>query len=143
MCEFGQNTSAGSASWKKQALWYAIIGGLQLMVDWLVFVVLTAVGCPVVPSNLLARISGALLGFVLNGRITFASGGSRTGSRALSRFVLVWLLLTAASSVAVHLLEAEAGLYWAWVGKPLVDAALAAAGFLAARHWIYAARSPA
>jgi hypothetical protein len=41
------------------------------------------------------------------------------------------------STLAVDLLDQAHGLYWAWLGKPLIDATLAAIGFVAARWWIY------
>ncbi len=117
---------------------YGLVGGLQLLADWLLFVVLTGLGLGVVPGNVLARVAGASLGFWLNGRYTFARDGqARLGARALGRFLTLWLVTTAASTLAVHLLDQAQGLHAAWLGKPLVDAALAAAGFLASRYWVY------
>lgn len=52
---------------------FLIIGALQLLVDWALFVALTALGVAAAPANLASRVGGALLGFWLNGRVTFAS----------------------------------------------------------------------
>ena len=41
------------------------------------------------------------------------------------------------STLAVMGLDQLHGLHAAWLGKPLVDAVLAALGFLAAKYWIY------
>lgn len=122
----------------RQAFLYGIVGGVQLLVDWAGFVVLTMLGVWVVPANLLARVSGALMGYWLNGRYTFARGGkpSLHGASAV-RFVAFWLLTTALSTAGVYLLDAEQGRMAAWLGKPLLDAGLAVAGFLASRYWIY------
>ncbi len=80
---------------------YGVIGALQLLVDWSLFVLLTAIGMPVAGGNLAARVGGACLGFWLNGRYTFAGPeGSRANGRALWRFALVWLTLTVLSTVA-------------------------------------------
>lgn len=117
---------------------YGVIGALQLLVDWSLFVLLTAIGMPVAGGNLAARVGGACLGFWLNGRYTFAGPeGSRANGRALWRFALVWLTLTVLSTVAVVAVARWLGLHGAWLAKPLVDAALAVAGFAAARWWIY------
>nr|MBP6627127.1 GtrA family protein [Arenimonas sp.] len=117
---------------------YALVGGAQLLADWLLFVLLTGLGLGVVPGNLLARMAGASLGYWLNGRYTFARDGQpRLGAGPLGRFVVLWLLTTSASTLAMHALDQSQGLHAAWLGKPLVDAALAAAGFLASKYWVY------
>jgi putative flippase GtrA len=122
----------------RQLVGYGLVGGVQLLADWLLFVVLTGLGLGVVPGNLLARVAGASLGFWLNGRYTFASRGqSRLGRRNMVRFVLFWLAVTAASTWAVQALELQQGLHAAWLGKPVVDGVLAGLGFLASRYWIY------
>ena len=121
-----------------QAFAYSVVGAIQWAVDWACFVALTLLGAGVVPGNLAARVVGALLGFWLNGRYTFASDSRRVlVGRRLARFVAAWIPLTAASTLGVHLLNAQQGLQSAWIGKPLLDAALAGAGFLIARRWIY------
>lgn len=132
-----------ASRWTTQARLYVVVGGIQLLVDWLVFVALSAMGLPVVIANVTGRISGALLGFVLNARFTFSEQNANSGRVALQRFITVWLLLTVLSSLAMQAINALVGLHWAWLGKPLVDALLAVAGFLASRHWIYAARRSA
>ena len=81
---------------------FIAVGVAQLLLDWLVFVVLTAVGVPAAPSNLAGRACGALLGFWLNGRLTFAqAGAARLGWWRFTKFLLVWVPLTAISTLAV------------------------------------------
>lgn len=117
---------------------FVVIGLLQLLVDWLVFVVLTAVGVPAVHGNLAGRIGGALLGFWLNGRVTFADGGAaRLGWRRFGRFLLVWLPLTAISTLLVGWAASTLGLQLAWLAKPLVEGALAVVAFFLWRHVVY------
>ena len=116
---------------------YFIIGLLQLAVDWAVFVALSALGMAVEPANVLGRISGAVLGFWLNGRVTFAGAGTAVGRRQFLRFLLMWLATTAISTWGVAHVEASLGLKWAWLAKPAIDLTLSAAGFLLSRHWIY------
>jgi putative flippase GtrA len=117
---------------------YGLVGGVQLLADWLLFVVLTGLGLGVVPGNVLARMAGACLGFWLNGRYTFSRDGQpRLGGRRLLRFVATWAALTLLSTLAVQQLDQAQGLQAAWLGKPLVDAALAGVGFLVSKYWIY------
>jgi putative flippase GtrA len=122
----------------RQLVSYGLVGGLQLLLDWACFVALTAAGVAVVPANLAGRVAGASLGFWLNGRYTFARGGKPMLSRRHAlRFVAFWLATTAASTLAIQAIDAREGLQAAWLLKPLVEALLAALGFLAARYWIY------
>ena len=117
---------------------YLVFGLLQLLLDWLLFVVLTALGMPVTPANLASRTSAALLGFWLNGRYTFADAdGSRLGVRRFVRFWLLWLAMTAVSTVLVAALAARLGLHQAWLAKPVIEAGLAVANFFLLRHWVY------
>ncbi len=72
----------------RQGSTYLVIGLVQLLLDWLVFVAATALGLPVVPANIAGRLAGMLLGFWLNGRYTFANAGdARHGWRRFSRFL--------------------------------------------------------
>lgn len=122
----------------RQGSGFILVGGLQLLIDWLLFVALSALGMPVVAANVTARASAALIGFWLNGRYTFAHGGQpRLGGRRLLRFVLVWIGLTLLSTWLIRGLSLQLGLQLTWIAKPVVEAGLAALSFLLARHWIY------
>ncbi|MBH1555366.1 GtrA family protein [Stenotrophomonas maltophilia] len=123
----------------RQGSAYLIIGALQLLLDWAVFVLATAAGLPVVPGNLAGRLAGMLLGFWLNGRITFATddGQQRLGWRRFARFLPLWLLLTAASTLLVSAADHALGLQYAWLAKPLVEGGLAVISFLLLRQVVY------
>jgi len=117
---------------------YGLVGLVQLLLDWLVYVLLTSMGINVVASNVIARACGALVGFGLNGAITFRSPeGARLGMARLFRFLVSWGAMTLFSTAAMVLLDAELGLKASWLAKPAVDAALAVLGFLVSRYWIY------
>lgn len=117
---------------------YVAVGVLQLLLDWAVFVALTWLGVPVVPGNIAGRVSGALLGFWLNGRVTFAQDGqARLGWRRFLRFAVVWSMLTAASTLLIGWVDAQLGLQHAWLAKPLVEGALAVVAFFLWRHVVY------
>ena len=73
---------------------YAIIGMVQWLLEYGLMLVLSQWVMPVEPANVIGRFAGAMLGFWLNGKWTFAGEGTHMGRRALVRFVLMWLLLT-------------------------------------------------
>lgn len=117
---------------------FLVVGAVQLLVDWALFVALTALGAPAAPANLAGRVGGALLGFWLNGRVTFAQAGSaRLGWRRFARFLLVWIPLTVISTLAVAWVTGTLGLAHAWLAKPLVEGALAVVAFFLWRHVVY------
>ena len=115
------------------------MGGVQLVLDSAVTIGLSRAGVALGVANVIGRVCGAMLGFWLNGRFTFARHGSRLGRAALARFLLAWLLLTAASTLGLAAIEARLSLQAAWIAKPVVEAALAAVSFFISRHWIYRA----
>jgi len=122
----------------RQGSTYLVIGLVQLLVDWAVFVAATALGLPVAPANVTGRLAGMLLGFWLNGRYTFAEPGThKLGWKRFARFCALWLLLTAASTLLVSLVDQALGLRYAWLAKPLVEGGLAAVSFLLMRHVVY------
>ncbi|HRQ63873.1 MAG TPA: GtrA family protein [Xanthomonadaceae bacterium] len=122
----------------RQGTWFLIVGGIQVLLDWAVFVALSALGIGVVPANLVARVAGASLGFWLNGRLTFAEGGeARLGGRRLGKFLVAWIALTALSTLLLTVVAGAFSLAWAWLAKPVVEAGMAVLSFFIARHWVY------
>jgi putative flippase GtrA len=122
----------------RQGSRFLLIGLVQLVVDWAVFVGATALGVPTVPANVLGRVCGMLLGFWLNGRYTFAAEGDhRLGWARFARFLALWLLLTAVSTLLVSTAAQQLGLAYAWLAKPVVEGGLAAVSFLLMRRFVY------
>ena len=107
----------------RQGSRFILIGLVQLVVDWAVFVGATALGVPTVPANVLGRVCGMLLGFWLNGRYTFAADGDhRLGWARFARFLALWLLLSgdAPAPAAPMLLAADQiseGQYFGYPGR--------------------------
>jgi putative flippase GtrA len=116
---------------------YVVIGLVQLLLDWAMFVALSALGLAVVPANICGRVAGALLGFWLNGRFTFASADTAVGRRQFARFLAMWLATTFLSTWGVLHVEQAVGLQWAWLAKPVIDLGLAAVQFTLSRYWVY------
>lgn len=121
----------------RQSRYYLLIGLLQWLLDWGMMVALSHGGLPVEPANVAGRISGAMLGFWLNGRITFCSDEHRMGRRQLARFLAMWLATTAISTWAIGAIDDGFGLQWAWLAKPALEGVLGVIGFLLSRHWVY------
>jgi len=88
-------------------------------------------------ANVIGRISGALLGFWLNGRFTFVGEQHRLGRRQLGRFLVMWVCTTILSTVAIDSIDRYVGRGWAWLSKPLVEVALGLLGFVVSRQWVY------
>ena len=114
-----------------------MIGILQWLLDWCVTVALSHGGLAIEPANVAGRISGAMLGFWLNGRITFSGDGHRMGRKQFMRFLLMWLCSTAISTLSIGAIDDGFGLKQAWLAKPALEIVLGAVGFLLSRHWIY------
>lgn len=122
----------------RQLLLFLLIGALQLLLDWAVFVALTQAGLPLVAGNVCGRVAGACLGFWLNGRYTFAHGGRPRLDRVhRRRFILAWGLLTALSTGLLAGVELRFDLRAAWLAKPLVEAVMALIGFVVWRQWVF------
>ncbi|KQZ59553.1 MULTISPECIES: GtrA family protein [unclassified Lysobacter] len=121
----------------RQGRHYLIIGLIQWLLDWGVMVALSHAGMAVEPANVAGRISGALLGFWLNGRITFAGDDTRIGRRQFGRFLGMWLATTLVSTWAMGAIDDAVGLTWTWLAKPAVELMLGGIGFLLSRHWVY------
>lgn len=121
----------------RQGKHYLVIGGIQWLVDWGVMVGLSHLGMAVEPANIVGRISGALLGYWLNGKLTFAGDDTAVGRTQLQRFVMMWLCTTAISTWSMGTIDDYLGLTWAWLAKPGVELVLGVIGFVLSRHWVY------
>lgn len=121
----------------RQGVSFFIVGCGLIVLDWAVFVALTALGMMPVPANTAGRVAGALVGFWANGRITFSVDSPRLGRRRFARYLGLWTTLTILSTALVTLLAEQLTLGIAWLAKPVVEAGLAVLSFLVSRHWVY------
>ena len=121
----------------RQSRHYLMIGSLQWLVDWGVMVGLSHLGLLIEPANVAGRISGAMLGYWLNGKFTFAGEDTTVGSTQLQRFALMWLFTTLISTWAIGHIDDVLGLKWAWLAKPGIELTLGVLGFMLSRHWVY------
>lgn len=127
-----------SRTLSRQFLLFLLMGGVQVVVDWAMFVALTYAGLPLVAGNLAGRATGAALGYWLNGRYTFASDGRpRLDAVHLRRFLAAWLAITALSTLLLAGVEQRMDLQAAWIAKPAIEALMAVIGFAVWRQWVY------
>ena len=117
---------------------FVLVGLAQLAVDSSMFALLHALTGATVAANLASRATAAGIGFWANGRYTFSEDGvPKLGGRRFMRYVVTLLVMTVLSTLALKAIEWQFGGDALYLGKPLVEAALAALGFLVARAWIY------
>ena len=121
----------------RQGRHYLFIGGIQWLVDWGVMVALSHFGMRIGPANVAGRISGALLGYWANGKLTFAGDDTAIGRTQLLRFLAMWLVTTAISTWAMAHIDEIFGRGWAWLAKPGIEVVLGVLGFVLSRHWVY------
>jgi len=122
---------------KREGRDYLLIGAGQFLLDWATMVGLSHLGVEIHIANVIGRLGAALVGFWLNGKITFRARGAQVGRVQLLRFVLLWLGTTVAGTWTIGSVDHQGGLYVAWLAKPLIEIMLAVVTFLIARHWVY------
>ena len=88
-------------------------------------------------GNILGRVAGALLGYWLNGKFTFAADHTDVGRKQLVRFIVMWVCTTTVSTLSMGAIDDAFGLQWAWLAKGGVEFVLGICGFLLSRHWVY------
>ena len=118
---------------------FLAVGAIQLLLDWGVFVSLSALSFSAVSSNIGGRICGAIVGFWLNRTYTFAPRESKrvwTWEQFI-RFLIMWLALTCISSLMIQSVHEHIGLRWTWLAKPIVEASLALVSFFLSRSVVY------
>ena len=123
----GQVPADPSMRLSRQGGRYTLVGAMQLMLNWATFIVVTALGMPVAPANVLGRVVGANAGYWLNGYYTFRRPKLRWGHA--TRFACVWIFLTMLSTVMMSYIASHLGLHTAWLAKPMVSVLVACVGF--------------
>lgn len=116
---------------------YAAIGLLQWLVEYGLMLALSEWVMPVEPANVIGRLTGAIIGFWLNGKWTFAAGDTHVGRHAAMRFLVMWIALTVLNTLIVAHLDDAFGLRMAQLLKPGADLLSGGIGFLLSRHWVY------
>lgn len=122
------------------------VGLAQFLWDSVLFSVLHWWSGQLVLSNVVARGSAAMLGFMLNRSLTFAQARSASALPQFLRLLMLWGVLTLSSTVLLAvwreageaLLAPEHSQEWLMpAGKVLVEMLLVLSSFWAAKNWVY------
>lgn len=133
-------SSESRAKLVRELVLFGLSGVVQIAADWLVFVALTTAGLSVASANVAGRIVGAVIGYSMNRRLTFAKAGAGRlpdERSTIGRFIIGWITTTAISTFAIYGIDVAFGLRTAQVSKPLVDVAVAAFAFVLSKYWIF------
>lgn len=125
----------------RQPALFVLAGGLQYLLDATLFGLLTAAGWPTTAANVSSRVTAATMGFVVNRYWTFEQRNEtfRRLVNSLARFTVLFVVMTALSTVSLIMLEASFGND---VGQKVlyklgVEAVLAILSFLVSKHWVF------
>ncbi|HEY2395739.1 MAG TPA: GtrA family protein [Rudaea sp.] len=119
---------------------FSLVGAAQVAIDSMTYIVLTQFGLETGIANVCARCAGAMLGFWLNGVVTFCRDGQPRLRMRLARYLILWTVLTFASTVSLIEIAASNGLASTWWCKPLIEITLGVGSFILSRHWVYRRR---
>jgi putative flippase GtrA len=121
---------------------FVAVGCVLVIVDSATFIALTKLGAPPPLANVCGRVMGALLGFWLNGRLTFNRHRQpRLGNR-FARYAVLWTSTTVVSTASLTWIAQNLSLTQAWWSKPLIEIGLGVISFVVARHWVYCQSRP-
>ncbi len=122
----------------RQLTRFALVGLGQIAFDSALFALLFALGVDAAIANIVSRVAGIPLNFYLHGRFTFAGPqGAPLGTRRFSRYVVLWGLLTLASTALIAFADQTLPSRWVYFAKPVIELGLATVSFAVARQWVY------
>jgi len=123
----------------RQLALYVVFGVTQLLIDWATFLLLVHAGLSVLMANPASRTFAAVIGYLLNGSMTFrgTDGKRHLNVGSFLRFVALFVALTAASTLLVDAGAQLFGTRWLAIVKMLVEGGLAVISFLAQKIWVY------
>ncbi len=121
----------------KEGARFIAVGIAQVLLDSGIYIALTSIGIATPPANLCGRISGAVIGFWLNGKITFAHHQQPQLGARFARYAVLWVVMTIISTTLLTMIARDAGLVHAWWSKPLLEGMLGILSFLVSRYWVY------
>ncbi|QZP07525.1 GtrA family protein [Caenibius sp. WL] len=116
---------------------YGLVGGVVYLTDFLAFAVAVWLTEHMyLTANIIGKIAGAAVGFVLHRQFTFSWEQKDNLARQVLSYALVFLANIVGSSALLWLLIDWANAN-AYLAKLCVDIAVITASFVAGRFWIY------
>jgi putative flippase GtrA len=124
----------------RQFFSFLLVGGIQYLLDAAAFSLLILLFATEA-SNILSRMIGAFAGYFMNGYFTFNQPSKAAVSLAgLFRFVLVWCVMTAISTLAIRelisLIHEEEWIYVVGI-KLVVEMVLVVLSFTLQRVFVF------
>lgn len=123
----------------KQAAVFLVVGGIVFVADYAAYaLVMTTAATSLVTANVIGRLTGAGVGFVLHRRYTFPNSRSASGPRQARRYAALFLAnLTASSAMLwVAVIGADVDPF---VARFLIDILSVVGSFFASRNWVFRA----
>lgn len=129
----------------KQFVTFAMIGGLNTLIDMAVFTLLIVVHTHYSIAQVAAYAAGMLNSYIMNSVFTFRGGtkesGKHGGAKRMLRFI-IWNLCMLGVSLLLLILAAEwLGLH-ELIGKAIVTLLVVALNFYGSKRWVFAERKP-
>ena len=126
----------------RQFFLFLIVGGVQIAIDTVIFAAIFIVAGEPLLGNVVSRGSAAGIGFLLNRRYTFNAWRAGEVAGQGLRYVLLWLVLTALSTLLIGAGNAVlAGVAhnreWMIGLKVLIEATLALLSFMGMRYGVF------
>ena len=120
-----------------QMMRYGIVGGVVYLSDFAVFAaILWFMPDAYLLANVIGKVTGALVGFVLHRHFTFSWEQKDKASRQAISYLLLLAANLAISSLLMWLLVDSVGAN-AFIAKIFVDVVVIAVSFVAGRRWVY------
>ena len=120
-----------------QMMRYGIVGGVVYLSDFAVFAaILWFMPDAYLLANVIGKVTGALVGFVLHRHFTFSWEQKDKASRQAISYLLLLAANLAISSLLMWLLVDSVGAN-AFIAKIFVDVVVIAVSFVAGRLWVY------
>jgi putative flippase GtrA len=120
-----------------QLMRYGIVGGVVYLSDFAIFAaVLWFMPDAYLVANVIGKMTGALVGFVLHRHFTFSWEQKDKAGRQAASYMLLLTANLAISSLMMWLLVDSAGGN-VFVAKLVVDIVVIVSSFVAGRLWVY------
>jgi putative flippase GtrA len=118
----------------RQWLRFAVVGGLNTLLSWVLYALLEAAGVPYLLASAVAFAAGAVNSYVLNRRWTFRSRARR--SPEVARFAIVQAVGLATDVLLLEALVRDAGVAHL-LAQALVFPVASCVTFILSRRWAF------
>lgn len=143
MKNYGYNiiTTITRLSLPREFLTFFVIGCLQFGIDSLLLLFYVHLGLPIAISNILSRASAAVCGYMMNAFFNFGRHRSNFNQYSAGRFLILWVALTAVSTLAVSAVVlfaiSKSNFFGLAIAKIIIELTLFIVSYSVCKHWVY------